>query len=335
MRKITIWFVKVIMAGIISVALLSVFTMLYSNTGVHIFNKTGATDYKWEPYQYKSNMGEGFSWLKMNDDGFNNAFNLSDIDLIDVLLMGSSHMEAINVPYYKNTGYLLNQMLTGKVTYNIGTSGHTIYHCAKNLKSAIEYYNPKSYIVIETDRTKLDYDMMKQVISGEFPVLQSNDSGILYRIQKMVPCFQPFYRTMKNWIDAGSNKAKSNEPATGKNNTQNSYEDVLDDFIGFISENAMGRKVIIFNHPATQITNEGEIEIYKGDNSEFQKVCQKYGIEFIDMYDAFKTQFETDNKLAHGFINTAVGQGHLNEIGHEMIAESICTTIRGLENGTE
>jgi hypothetical protein len=43
-------------------------------------------------------MTEGFSWLKMDDSGFNNvAFDDVGSEQPDILLMGSSHMEAVQV----------------------------------------------------------------------------------------------------------------------------------------------------------------------------------------------------------------------------------------------
>ena len=118
------WCIKAGIAGAASVALLSLFTLVYSNSGVHIANPSQATDYFWEPRQYKANMTEGFSWLRMDANGFNNEKDLVDLGGVDILIMGSSHMEAVNVGRAENAGALLNTMLPEYKTYNIGISGH-------------------------------------------------------------------------------------------------------------------------------------------------------------------------------------------------------------------
>ena len=88
-------FLKIVMAGLVSLLVLTLVTYVYNFTGIHIKNPYGATDYKWESRQLKSNMTEGFSHFRMDDNGFNNT----EHDFIkkepDILLMGSSHMEAV------------------------------------------------------------------------------------------------------------------------------------------------------------------------------------------------------------------------------------------------
>jgi hypothetical protein len=90
--------IQLLLAGAVSLAILSIFTLLYNFSGIHIENPSGATDYKWQSGQRKATMTEGFSWLKMDDSGFNNvAFDDVGSEQPDILLMGSSHMEAVQV----------------------------------------------------------------------------------------------------------------------------------------------------------------------------------------------------------------------------------------------
>ena len=95
MKKIICIFLKLLISGVISILILSVFCFFYSYSGIHIVNDTFATDYKWQSNQFKSNMTEGFAWIKLDKYGFNNVN--SHIDDIDILLMGSSHMEAVQI----------------------------------------------------------------------------------------------------------------------------------------------------------------------------------------------------------------------------------------------
>lgn len=63
----------------------------------------------------------------------------------------------------------------------------------------------------------------------------------------------------------------------------------------------------------------------------FASTCEDLGIVFVDMTDSFKDLYATEHQLAHGFINTAVGSGHLNKYGHRVIAEKLAEVIQGLE----
>lgn len=169
---------KVIIAGILALILLSVFSYVYSFSGLHVYNESGATDCKWMPHQYKSNMTERFSWLRMDANGFNNVSAHME-NGIDILLMGSSHMEAVNIDPNENTGYLLKEMLPDKVTYNIGISGHTIYTCVQNLRDALNEYDPSDYVIIETNTIYMDEESVNAVISDTYPEIPSYDSGCM------------------------------------------------------------------------------------------------------------------------------------------------------------
>ena len=61
----------------------------------------------------------------------------------------------------------------------------------------------------------------------------------------------------------------------------------------------------------------------------FARMCADEGIIFVDMTDDFVSLYEEQHILAHGFVNTGVGVGHLNRYGHEMIAKRLAQIIEG------
>lgn len=339
MLKSVFCFVKVGIALLISVIILSGVTIIYSNTGVHITNKSHATDYKWKPYQFKSNMKEGFSWLRMNGDGFNNCFDNNDVEKIDILLMGSSHMEAVNVPKESNVGYLLNNHdVPEYITYNIGISGHQIYQCVNNLADAVKFYNPYRYIIIETDSIELDEAKMTEVINNTFPIITSHDSGLLFYIQKCIPCFLPLYREIDNWLAIKPYHNQEMIVDDQGNNTSNSDERkaTLDKFLDQAVASAYDRQIIIVYHPATVIDDKGMLEPEDIETVDlFRSACFRHSIEFVDMYEDFNREYCDNHVLPHGFTNTAVGEGHLNEAGHRLIAERLGLVIKELDNEPE
>lgn len=99
--------IKTVAAILCAIVILSIFIIPYNYTGVHIANETGETDYKREPNQLMTEMGKGYTWLFADGNGFNNAYAEED-GIPNVLLMGSSHTEALQVAGNENFGYILN-----------------------------------------------------------------------------------------------------------------------------------------------------------------------------------------------------------------------------------
>ncbi len=312
-----------------SIIILSVFLLVYNFSGVHVKNDQYTTDYKWESYQLKTTMSEGFSWLKMDSNGFNNTSN--DDCNIALLLMGSSHMEAVNIPEDENTGFLLNKQLNNLKTYNIGVSGHDIYVCAKNINNAIKEYKPSKYVVVETSTVSLDNEKMKQVINNELETIPSYDSGIVYYVQKYCPAIKTLFKDISDWKTADSRASDTKtekEPCSRK---------ILSDFLEKMANACPSQKLIILYHPSYNIDEKGEL-VFDESNSyidQFASVCNDNGIIFVDMTDSFKELYEKKHILAHGFINTAVGEGHLNKYGHEAIANELVKVIKEDQDESE
>ena len=142
--KITRICLRFIAASLIAVFILSMVSMLYKHTSSHVSPIAKETYFRWEPDSFTATMEEGFAWVKMDQNGYN---NLQCFDSIDILIMGSSHMEAVQINTEDNAASKLNELLPYN-TYNIGISSHSFTHCVNNLKSAIEVFKPQKYIIV-------------------------------------------------------------------------------------------------------------------------------------------------------------------------------------------
>lgn len=333
LKNIMLWLMKVGIAGCIAVIILCVISMFYSYTGVHVASKTGATDYTWEPNQWRTTMEEGFAWIRMDQNGYNNAQRVDDSD-INILLMGSSHMEALNVGAEQNTGYRLNQLIADCYTYNIGISGHTIYHCVSNLGDAVQTFHPSEWIIIETSQVALDMEEMRRVIDGEYAAIPSYDGGMMYGLQKFFPAVKIVYNKLTDW----RNLESDSEDVAGETMGQTvpaKYEKILGQFLSFaasaLEEN---QKLLIFYQPNTSIRADGSFAVEDDGMAKlFEQACEDAGILFVDMTQDFKQMYEERRLLAHGFTNTAVGAGHLNTYGHEAIAQRLASVIEAENEG--
>lgn len=341
MKKLLLWLGKCLVAGICTIIILSVFCFVFLYEGTHVTEETGATDYTWESNQWKATMSEGFAWLKMDENGYNNAF--IDDDEIDILLMGSSHMEALQVDADENTGYLLNKMIPRYTTYNIGISGHTIYRCIDNMNDAVKNYAPNKYVVLVIDTVDLNELEMKNIITETAKPIPSYDSGMMYYIQK-IPAAKAVYKQLDEWVSLESLQKPSVEKGDSKEPSQDRKEDntLTSDYINllnaFLSKaitpvKEIGGNLIIVFQPQQALTGEGAVEYYYSEDNLkfFKQACKEKGIVFCDMTEAFNELFEKEHQLAHGFVNSELGEGHLNKYGHKILAEYIAAKIEELE----
>lgn len=313
--------IYVLISIIFSLLLLSVFCLFYSYSGVHITNKNKTTDYTWLPFQFRSVATEGYSYFRMDYNGYNNIYVPHNID---VLIMGSSHMEAANVNKKENTSALLTDKFN---VYNIGISGHTIYRCADNLSNAYDYYKPKT-IIIETDKVKLEEKEIELVINKKAKPIPSYDSGLIFYLQRFIPCSVNLYNQIDNWHSLDKNLFKSNKITKNNKETElcidKEYKNSLRNFLLFIKNSIPNDiNLIIIYHPKSKINKDGSYQstINETYSVIFSNECKHLGIDFIDLSYEFENYYNKNRKLPHGFVNTKLGAGHLNRYGHKIFAD--------------
>ena len=316
------WLLKLALAGVVSVALLSAVTLGYSYTGAHITNETGATDYRWKPGQLRSTASEGFAWLRYDQNGYQNAAVPEDVD---VLVMGSSHMEAFNVPQNASTAAVLGKLLPELRVYNIGTAGHELYQIVQNLPAAVATFAPARCIVIETATVSLDAECMRQVLRNEFPEIPSYDSGLVYQLQK-IPCLKLLYKQFEELCLNGVSEADADAAAEA----DPTYDETLTAFLRQAAGSYSGT-IYLFYHPMLYLSPDGSASTRTDARAlaSFQRACEAAGIVFVDCTETFLSAYHADHLLPHGFINTRVAYGHLNADGHRLIAERLSQLIRG------
>ena len=321
------WLAKAIIAGVLAFSVACAVCLIYYNPGIHITNETGATDYRWLSNSFTGTMIEGIAWHKTDRNGFYNGSSAPDKKM-NILVMGSSHMEGTNIPYEQSAPRILSE-LTGLTVYNIGTSGHGLLTNVKNLENALSVMQPTDYVIIETVSTTFFEEDIEKCLSGEMEALPSYDSGLLFELQKF-PYFKLMYSQLKRWRagntsseDSGSAQAPAEE-----NITLSSYRN-LASHIHEICEKH-GVKPIIFYHPSLSLNPDGSATVYKDNDTalKLQEVCENNNIIFIDMSDDFLKMYEEEKVLPNGFCNTAVGFGHLNKYGHRAIAERLSAVIK-------
>ena len=320
------WLAKAVLAGTLAFSVACAVCLIYYNPGIHITNETGVTDYRWLSNSFTGTMIEGIAWHKTDRNGFYNDNSAPDKNM-NILLMGSSHMEGTNILYKQSAPRILSD-LTGLTVYNIGTSGHGLLINVKNLDNALSVMQPTDYVIIETVSTTFFEEDIEKCLSGEMDSLPSYDSGLLFELQRF-PYFKLLYSQLRKWRSgniASDDSASAQAPAE-ENISLSSYMD-LASYIHEICDKH-GVKPIIFYHPSLSLNPDGSATVYNDTDtaSKMQEVCEKNNIIFIDMSDDFLKMYEEEKVLPNGFCNTAVGFGHLNKYGHRAIAERLAEVI--------
>lgn len=274
-RSIAAFCGRVTLSGALALAVLTVFCCFYFNPPVHYPDPDGATDYRWEPNTFYSQATEGFSWGRTNNEGYHNAGDYRDGVRVDILLMGSSHMEGGNVAAEESTASSLAALLPGEVVYNLGTSGHRFPICAANLEKAAEKYRPARFVLIETEMLQFPDDTLRQALDGTLPDIPSHTGGLAGVLQR-----EPLLRHLYHQWEARSPGDGATETPCGAND-----ERLLGALLAKLQRDAAGARVIVFYHPGVTVQPDGTLEA-DGDPAmvaAFSRRCEANGVYFLDM----------------------------------------------------
>ena len=330
-KRIAVSIGKIVLSGGLAFLVLTCFCYLYYNIPVHYATTDGVTDYKWESNVFYSRGTEGIAWGKTNNEGYTNMFDFSTGVQTDILIMGSSHMEAYQVAMNESTASRLNALFSDYFVYNIGVSGHNFLTCVCNLEAAINKYHPSKYVVIETGSISFSDEALEKAIEGTVAEIPSHTEGIVGLLQKN-QYLRLLYAQMEGYKkkQATSGNEIENEVITTANPKEGNkiLLGQLLEKISFIAEKG-DTKLIIVYHPSIKVGTDTSLQLLGDRNavSQFEGLCSKYGIYFLDMSDRFLQEYKDTYSLPYGFVNTSVGSGHLNKYGHAMIADELYKLI--------
>lgn len=325
-------FITVMCAGITSLIILCGIFSFYDLMPVHITSKLGNTDYVWPEHSVWIKMTEGMSWGKFDSQGFN---NLNTIENPDILILGSSHMEATNVMQDENVGYLLNNKFKNRYSvYNMGISGHSFSKVLQYLPKTLELFRKEpEFIVIETSSIKLDKKIVNDIFSNNIEFTPSYDKGIIAKLQKL-PFFRLMYHQLKNgMIDLlfpSQRKVvcekKVSVSTVNLNDDVQQYDRIFSYLVDL--EKKYNTEFIVFYHPSETLKEDGSVIFSQDRDLEtFKNKCKEYNINFLDMTQPFYEMYSLEHKLPHGFITGEIGTGHINANGHHIIAEELYKLI--------
>lgn len=322
MKKETVkWIRKALLAGLAAFALLCAACAFYFNVPVRVHSPDGATEFTYEAHRRYWRGTEGFGTGRTNNEGFNNLRDRAPGDEINVLLMGSSHMEGFCVPQADSAAAVLNRLLDGeKYVYNIGMAAHTFPYCAEHLDTALTVYAPTEAVVLELASLRYDPALLDAAADGELPEMRSHEGGLITALQK-IPYLRLFYT---KYLQGGGEAAAV---GTGEGTAAGDFEASLARLMQKLGET--GRKhgvdVILAYTPTILPDADGELlpQEPEGERALYERLCAENGLRFLDLTARNIEAAQEYRALPFGFANTTPGTGHINALGLRVFAEGV------------
>lgn len=339
MKRIVGYLLKCIVAFVIAFVILSLFSLIYYNPPLATEQPDFITNHKFETNTGWTFMLEGAGFGVIDNIGYNNAY-YKDCSSPDVVVVGSSHTEALQVPQNANFVHLMNQKFAEDdlpdndfECLNIGVSGHSFEVSVSNFEHIVNKYKDAKYIIIETYNNKFSPSKLDKMAEGKYhsPLKQR---GLVYRTAQKVPYFRLLYKKVQEAATAKSDENEANL-ISDNNYDINTYTQKLDAVLNKISTlaDANGIKTIILLHEGFALDEEGNIlekdtVLYKNI---FKDCCEKNGITAVDVLPAMIDNYKKTFEFSYGFSNTVPGKGHLNKTGHRIIAQELYEQINKME----
>ena len=315
------WIGKALLAGLTAFALLCAVCAFYFNVPVRVSNPADTTEYTYEPNRRYYRGTEGFGYGRTNNEGFNNLRDYTPGEEINILLMGSSHMEGFCVPQTDSAAAVLNSLLGGeKYVYNIGMAAHYFPYCAAHLDTALAAYAPTDAVVIELAKLAYAPSELDAAVDGTLPEISAHEGGIVTALQK-IPYLRLFYT---KYLQGGGDAAAAGD---AEHTLSGDFGASLSRLLQKLGETGRAHNVdvILVYTPAVLPDEDGHITIQEQPDERelYHKLCAENGIVFLDLTERNIAAVEKLGQLPFGFANTSPGAGHINRLGLRIFAEGV------------
>ena len=123
----------------------------------------------------------------------------------------------------------------------------------------------------------------------------------------------------KHRADAAAPESNAQDAAQTGGST---YAERIDQALALL-RSEFDQPIIILYHSGVTLLPDGHLLIDRDMRyyDDFKNACERNGIVFLDAGDAFLRAYAADRSLPYGFHNTTMPSGHLNTLGHKIVAE--------------
>lgn len=283
-----------------------------------------------------------------------------------ILLMGSSHAEALQVMQQDNMASVLNNLIdpTVRTVYNLGTAGQTLPRIIEGFQAAMEEFPSADAVLIEMSQMELSTDdFVRAMDQAKFDPASTGEAltqslNTERRIRNDILLSAPLVSLLRQQFEsmnfgmqdafgidrlvAQANKLfapksaaeppQSSAAVNAGATAQPGYAEALNAALALIRSET-DKPIILLYHPGVGILPDGTIAIDRDMRyyEDYRAACASNGIVFLDTGDAFLRAYEKDYSVPYGFANTTFLTGHLNKTGHRIVAEAFYEALTQLQ----
>lgn len=304
-----------------------------------------------------SRMVRGSEGYGINHVDSNGYLNDDTLPLSEhyILLMGSSHAEGLQVMQKDSMTALLNRLIDPNIrtVYNLGTAGYTLPLIIEGFQAALDEFPNSSAIMIEISQLNVSNDELAGAMNqATFDPASTGQAlmqslGTARRVRNDLLSAIPLISLLRQQIDSmnfsmrdafgirdyfeklAANAAAANStnidlevaPQSADSGGTSSNFDALNQAFALL-RSEYDKPIILLYHAGVSILPDGTISINRDMQyyDDYRAACEANDIVFVDAGDAFLTAYQVDFSLPYGFFNTTMQGGHLNALGHKIVA---------------
>ncbi len=293
---------------------------------------------------------EGYGINHVDENGYLNDDTLPLKDNY-ILLMGSSHAEGLQVMQQDTMTSVLNRLIdpNARTVYNLGTAGYTLPLIIQGFQAGLEEFPHASAVMIEISQLTFSADELTQAMnqtkydpaSAGQALMQSLDTG--WKTRNTILEYIPLISLLRQQFDSmnlsmkdafgirdllASQKATTPDPnaqaaeAEAAEKETAAFTSALNQAFALLRAEFDG-SIILLYHSGVGAQADGSIVVTRDLRyyDVYRAACEQNGIVFVDTGDAFLRAYEQDYSVPYGFSNTTLMRGHLNRVGHRIVAE--------------
>jgi len=292
--------------------------------------------------------GEGATQFKTDQKGLNNddwLYNKEN-EIPTIIILGDSYTEALQVKREDNFSSLtmtdLRKQNHSTNIFNLGLSGLSLADYIFFSENYKKEYDPDILIIQVTesdffsDATSQSKLVHIKKENDEFSItVNKNYEGKLQQMltniyepmndtQRIITLL-PFLQYTKQKSEQLFKKASSLSPHQP---VQKHYDtDLLDWEMKMLKEKYQ-IPIILLYIPTTPIIEDNIVKTKKDEFFPILQVhVQQHDITLINMKESFEQAYQQIKQLPRGFENTSPGDGHINELGHQLVAEELTKAL--------
>jgi len=331
------WFCALIIAFCVA----NILCFFYQRSPGWIDTANGPSPATWNPNSLVVRGEEGYGIARVDHNGYMNPEGTLQDSY--TLMMGSSHTQGKEVFPQQKYSALVNDYFAqaeGELhVYNISNNANYLPTQIKHFHAAIQAFPNAEVVTMEINKVLFTQKEMRNALQQVTYDPQYSSKNLVLnadwktKIKTFVKEAFPLLTVIKTKLDKIIGQEAVGEDTSGQKNTSDNqkYLELLEEAIKQI-RSEYSKTIVILYHPSLQLQEDATVQIqYCPLWSEFQEICTENNIDIIDMGPVFENWYYETAQLPYGFSNTAPGRGHLNRVGHKLIAGELIKYIEAVK----